>query len=431
MDKKGFLKRFVEDTLGDKKLTWQQYADIYSPEGGGEYLRSIWRGLKNTHMKKGLWHPGEPIEDDWRERVSQAVFKRDSNTNSVDLSRFYVNKVWEQQTKDGEVIQLRSFEANRDVNALNDAVNDALDRFKEIAINYTPNPIILPKPAGNDFGMRILTADKHYGSYTRNDLFGHNYNMDIASSRVKEWLSVVDQEYRRFGTFKILDIVDLGDSADGYQGFTTSRTHKMPQEGTDHEHYDRWIKDHIDFVDAVIRGGYAENIRFIFATNSNHGGAWEYVWTRSLQIYLNAKYPQVEVLVSKDFIFHTINGKHIHIYTHGKPSSEFGMKHGFPAKVDPKTEDFIEAYVKYKGLNKHLQYDEEKIFISLYKGDLHISNEEYAKTFRYKNIMSFIGNTDYTQYNYSRGWGYCGFETEIYNLNSPYSLQGKHFYKRQ
>ena len=429
MDKKEFLKRFISDTLNGTKLTWQQYSDTFNHEGGGEYLRSVWRAFKNVHMNKGLWFPGSILDDEWKEKASQAVFKRE-NSNSVDLSRFQVTKIWEQQTKEGEVIQLRAFETNRDVNALNDAVNDALDRFKEVAINYTPNPVIVPKPLGGEFGMRILTADKHYGSHTSNDLFGQNFNLDIASSRVSHWLGTIDQEYRRFGVFKILDIVDLGDSADGYQGFTTSRTHKMPQEDTDQEHYDRWIKDHIDFVDALVKGGYAENVRFIFATNSNHGGAFEYIWARSLQIYLNAKYPQVEVLVSKDFIFHTVNGKHVHIYTHGKPSSEYGMKYGFPAKVDSKTEDFIEAYVKYKGLNKHLSYDEEKIYVSLYKGDLHLSNEEYAKTFRYKNIMSFMGNTAYTQYNYSRGWGYCGFESEIYELNGEYALQGKKFYKR-
>lgn len=427
MDRKVFLQKLVEDINSGTKLTWQQYSDIYSPSHGGEHFRNLWRSLKNIYFERGQWFNGEPIEEEWLQKVARAIHSRDQNSN-IDLSRFMLTKVYEQQNKEGEIIQLRSFEVNKNINALNDAVNDALDRFKEVAINYTPNPIVTTRPVGGEFGMRLLTADKHYGSLTRNDIFGHNYNMDIASKRSQEWIKVIDQEYQRFGTFKVLDIVDLGDTADGYQGYTTSRTHKMPQELTDQDHYDRWLKDHIDFIDAVLKGNYAEKVRFIFATNSNHGGPWEYVWVRSLQIYLNAKYPQVEVIVAKDFIFHVQNGRHVHIYSHGKPSAEYGMKYGFPAKVDPKMEDFIEAYIKYNGLNKSMSYDEERIYISLYKGDLHISNEEYAKTFRYKNIMSFMGSTDYIQYNYSRGWGYKGFETEIYELEGTYSLQGKKFY---
>ena len=436
MDKVEFLKAFVSDTLSGVDRSYNEYAQEFMSEmelqnssNPPEKIRGLYRKFRKTWAKKGLWESGEPIEQEWLPKVE--LFLQIKNGDKVDTSKYRVTKIYEQQSKDGEIVQLKSYSLKGEENDLEEMIEDCVDQFLEVAANYIPSPVIITRDRGDGYSMNLYTADKHVGSHTYRSMFGNNYNMEIYTKRTQEWFNVIMENKKNFGTFNTLQFIDLGDTADGAGGYTTSKTHSLPQEVDDITHYECFLKTHIDFFDSLLREKVAEKIVYVAATNSNHGGYTDYMWAKSLEIYLNQKYPQVETIVEKDFLFHNTVGHHNFIFTHGKPSADYGMKRGFPINLDAKTEDFIEMYINYHGLNKGMSVQEELIYNHLIKGDLHMTKEEYGKRFRYKNIMSVMGSTDFIEYNYSKGWGYKGFEWDIFKDTGPYMTSGKFFYSNK
>lgn len=79
--------------------------------------------------------------------------------------------------------------------------------------------------------------------------------------------------------------------------------------------------------------------------------------------------------------------------THGKDSEH--KKHGMPLNLDQKTEAFINTYI-----------DEYKL-----KGYLHLASTNYARKFRYRNVWSVYGSSDWSQTNF--GVNPAGVSTEI------------------
>jgi hypothetical protein len=213
---------------------------------------------------------------------------------------------------------------------------------------------------------------------------------------------------------------------DGVDGQTARKGHTLDQNLETTEQFDHYIRNHTKLMDSLVALKAAKNLAYIVCTNDNHNGYFQYICSRGVEVYLNAKYPQIKTRVEKAFIFHETYGDNVWILTHGKDDRY--MKTGFPMVLNADKEKYVDEYIDFHGLSKNIPYDLQRIRISLIKGDLHSSREEYAKRFRYKNIMALSPASSYIQHNY--GAGYSGFEWEIYHKKTTSVVSGKHFYPR-
>jgi hypothetical protein len=426
------LKNIVTDLLSHgRKKEWKTYA-IEENLGAEshEKCRQRWKNFKRDFFPKGLWAPGFPIEEGWMLKVERALSIEKGEELIPEAPDGWVqNKAYQQQTKEGGVIWLQSIERDRNIDIAQEFYDKSVIAFENIVTQYEPKKIyLLPQNVPTKWGFNLLTADCHVGATIKDSLFGERYSQEIYLERVRAWVDVIEREHQRYGTFKYLNVIGLGDAVDGYMAKTTrpGSSHTLPQDLNSAEQFDTYVKSYIDFFNTLVLEGFAEKIRFISATNSNHGGDFEYAASRAVEVYLNAKYPDIETLVSRDFIFSLQSGKHIQLLCHGKDKEH--MKAGLPWILGKDNEGWMENYINYHGLNKHIPFNQEKNYISLYAGDLHQTKTEFSKRFRYKRIMSLMGGSDYVEYNFTKGSGYKGFEWEVFDTEGPEIIEGRHFY---
>lgn len=431
-DKNQLLKNIVTDLLSNgKKKNWRDYAlECGLPIDKYETCRGRWKSFKKDSLHKGLWGTGDAITDAWKDKVERAMaIEKGEDFIPEAPAGFTTNRMHQQQTKDGAVVWLQSVERDKEIDAAKDFYDKAVSSFENIVIKYEPTKIyLLPVSKPTEWGFNLLTADAHIGSTIKDSMFGNKYSREIYIDRVRKWVDIIDREHARYGTFKYLNIIGLGDHVDGYEQKTTrsSTNHLLPQDMTSAEQFDTYVKSHIDLFDTLIEGGYADKIRFVAATNSNHGGDFEYACARAVEVYLNARYPDIETMVSREFMFHLVSGKHSAVFNHGKDKT--WMKSNIPFVLQKNDEMWIENYINYHSLNKFVPFNQEKNYITAYFGDLHQSKTEYMKRFRYKRIMSVYGQSDWIEMNFTKSFGYQGFEWEVFNTNGPEIIEGREFY---
>ena len=78
------------------------------------------------------------------------------------------------------------------------------------------------------------------------------------------------------------------------------------------------------------------------------------------------------------------------------------MSNGLPLILNDKTEKYIDNYIRYYKINTP--------FTSVVKGDLHQSNNQYGKNFRYKNVMSLYGSSKWIHTNFGNTPAGCDYE---------------------
>lgn len=358
---------------------------------------------------------GEKVRSAWRyyERTGQVAPKQKEIETPYD--GLIPKKVWESATKGGGKQLLHSYEVEVDIEVIK-AFRESMERSFKKAIQDI-DIVTWQVPSQCDKALMIYTADKHVGAETSEGMmFDNKYNPDIFEARMMKILDKVAEERQRYGTFKEVVFFELGDSVDGYDGMTTRRTHPLDQNLDSREQYDAYFRTHKKFFDALVDMECGETIRFVCAGSDNHGGPFSYMAQRAVEIYLNARYPQVRTAVRKAFVDHIKIGKHVFMYSHGK--DEHYMKHGFPLVLDNKTIEFIDNYLDYHELQMLVPSATNRgYFLHFIKGDLHRSAEQFAKRFRYKNVMSVYGSSNYTHTNY--GFNLPGAEYEIVDMYGP------------
>lgn len=142
-----------------------------------------------------------------------------------------------------------------------------------------------------------------------------------------------------------------------------------------------------------------------------NSGSFSHGALRSVQLYLEAKYPHiVKTFVTAKMLDHITFGKHTFIFGHGKDDSD--MKTGLPLNLDQKTELFINDYIDRKCIRTD--------HIHVIKGDLHQSSVNYGKRFRYVNNMSMYGSSKWIHTNFGSGASGVDFEIVPLNGGEPY-----------
>lgn len=421
-----FLQTFVDDVLSNNRKTWAEYGIQFSDHP--ERLRKWVRMFKDRYPSTKQWYSGEAVTESWQGKVSEALEFADAVSPSKFPEKYdgvKPRRAWEQRTKGGDIVTLHSYEFQTELEDLKKFQDSILEKVTTLVTEAEIQPVFIPQKAlGNTLALNIYTTDKHAGSLVRNPLYGNVVDNSEFLRRLEETLAVVKACQEMFGHLDLINFVDLGDGLDGVGGQTTRGGHGLDQYLDDTDQFDLFVNSHKIIFDQLVQLGASNRLRFTAACNDNHGGFGMYVAARALGEYLKARYPQIETDIQRAFIFHQDYGLHRFIYTHGKDDRY--RSRPFPLKLDADTEKFFSEYIDFHGLSRHLSYSQERACVHVIKGDLHSSAEEFAKRFRYKNIMSMFGSSTWIQHNF--GAGYRGFEFEIVDANKPRILSGKNFY---
>lgn len=275
------------------------------------------------------------------------------------------------------------------------------------------SPYSIPKvtPTVSDKALFIYIGDDHCGLVLKNSLYKKEYSGKTYAQR----LLAISEEVKALGkVFEDVYVINMGDELDGYNQKTTRYDHTLDSL-SNKEQFDIYVTARRVFYDDLFSSGIGKTYRVVNLNNSNHSGlGFSYMATKSVSIYLEARFPEVSVIHVPDFITTATYGIHVINLTHGK--DEKYMKSGWPLNLDLKTENWITEYT-----NRHLKNEGEDLnkrwYVSTMKADLHKYNVNKGKCGRYVNVPSISSGSNWIEHNF--GESEPGALIEIVDANSP------------
>lgn len=261
--------------------------------------------------------------------------------------------------------------------------------FKFLEESITP--IQIPKVnmvTDNDLILHL--SDLHIGAKLES---GAMYQNPWDEKEVLRRLEALLKKISSMGDFNTVVINLLGDNLDGMDNQTARRDHYMPQNMDNMEQVQSFIRIMEWFVSSIYESGICNKIKIYSVKCGNHDGITGYVATMALLYKLKAMYPGFVETTLFDEFFGSYEFKgHKWIICHGK--DEKFMKKGLPLNLDEKNKVML-----YEWLDSKQIYGDN---IHVIKGDLHSENINSCKKLDYRNVLSLFGNSDYSNYNFSR-----------------------------
>ena len=284
---------------------------------------------------------------------------------------------------------------------LEKAIDKVLNKFNKEDYIFYPN-----QHESNLKAIKITISDDHVGlepNPNDNGLFKYEYNAEIYANSYEKVFNSVIKEFRTHGKFDLLLLDNLGDEQDGWNGFTTRGGHALPQNMTNAEVFETCIDVKVKMIKSLVENNIANKIILRKVTNDNHSGDFGHTINLAVKKIINLIYSNdiVEVETLTQFLEHRIYGDHCFILTHGKDTKQ--MFKGLPLKLDEKTINFINDYLRF--------YDIKSKYVHVEKGDLHQIGYNKCNTFDYRNFMSFAPPSSWVQHNF--GDCYSGYSIQV------------------
>jgi hypothetical protein len=324
----------------------------------------------------------------------------------IDKTKWKLSSYWNKQHKNNnkEYWVVSAMVTKRQESEM--SIEEAEELVKKIFTksNITPFTKQQSSVVNNKKALFVYTSDKHIAAYVcgEESMYENEYNFNVFNSRMLTVMYEIQYLYGLYGKFSDIYVIDLGDRMDGMNAQTTRGGHKLPQNMNDKEAFEAVISGEKKFYDVLFTNDYASQYHVISNACSNHGGVFDYIVSRALEIYINAKYPTVNTLIQERFIDHIEYGKHVFLLTHGKDTED--MKHGLPLHLNDKTENYINKYLMYNKIDTSNKY------VSVVKGDLHKNTSELTYGFRYRNVLSLFGGSKWISTNFGPTKPGCSFD---------------------
>jgi len=243
--------------------------------------------------------------------------------------------------------------------------------------------------------LNVWIADEHIGADTKNGLFDNEYDFEELNNRFDKIVQEISALAFFVGGFDQINLGILGDTFDGWDGETTRGGHKLPQSLDNRQAFATFLNVYIRFIDALVVLNLSNKIHFYFIANSNHGGDFDYIGYKTLELYMLHKYPDIKVKIFEKFVNHFEYGCHTFVISHGKDQEN--RKYGFPLTINEQTKNFISDYMKLNPMQPHVHF---------VKGDLHRSNLDLDRmcssqsSFTYQNVASVFGASKWIMENF-------------------------------
>ena len=334
----------------------------------------------------------------------------------IDTSKWKLSRYWNKEHKDYWLVS--AFVALKDQSEL--STEDIEEIITNVFKEKKFSPILSTPTPSNDKALFVYISDRHIAAYVNEvAMYQNDYTGEVYENRMMMLLTEIAYQVTLYGKFQDIFIIDLGDKMDGQNGQTTRGGHKLPQNMSNKQAFETAVRVDKEFMDQLIQAEVANHYHVYQNANSNHGGDFDYMVNRALEIYLNARYPQVETRILSRFIEHVYYGRHCLLLTHGKDDED--MKHGLPLHLNDKTENYFRKYLMYHGISHH------DFNVSVVKGDLHLSTSQEAYGFRYRNVLSLFGGSKWIGTNFGPNRPGCSFE--IIERDTDRIIEGKMMFR--
>jgi len=379
---------------------------LYMPNPQSEINSNTTLGTYDENLEKGTLEVSKLVSK--QPRSAEEIIR----IHKIDTTKWKLVQYWSKEKSAGWLVSAL-FAHIKPEDTFNDDIEGILrEVFLESNIAVHP----MPKKAlvSTSRGLFVYMSDKHVGALTHpTALFGNEYNENVFEERMNKTLEEIEKQVRIHGRLQDLFICDLGDSLDGWNGYTTRGGHQLPQNMDSKEAFMTYLYTHKRFFDTLVERNLANNIHAIMQTNDNHAGSFGYITNQALNLYLNTAYPFIKVTIMEKFLEHFDYGKHTFIFTHGKDSED--LKHGLPLFLTEKAENFLNKYINHHNLGENKN-------ISIVKGDLHTESMQQAYKFRYRNVLSMYGSSKWIMNNFGPGYPGVSFDLVEKDTDLIYSF---------
>lgn len=277
--------------------------------------------------------------------------------------------------------------------AENYELKQSKDKYKDIieSINFDNLPEFKFSKIKSSKTLFIWLSDMHIGAdVSDQSLYNNTYNEKTLESRLLKIIETVSL----YGPYKEIVVCNLGDSIDGMDRQTCRRDHYLPQNMTNKEQAQTFMRQMMSFIKCI--STISNNISYYCVGDSNHGGDFEYVINLALCEYL--KSVGIYTKLFDRFIGHFNRGGKTFIISHGKDSKDMGRN--WPLYVDQKLELYISEYID----NNNIKNDTIVV-----KGDLHQSATSYSRRFTYKSVGSIFGSSEWIMKNFGFTKACCDY----------------------
>jgi len=258
------------------------------------------------------------------------------------------------------------------------------DKIKPITLNYNKDF------KSTSLFDRLVYTDVHIGMNVNQNgysLYDGLWNEAELNKRLDIMVNYT-LEHQKNNT---LNIHELRDFMDGFDGFTTRGGHALPQNMDNQMAFDTGLRFKIRLIDTLI--SHYEFINCVNICNDNHAGSFGYIVNSAFKTYIELKYPSnVNVTNQRKFIEHYIVDNRCFILTHGKDDKS--LKFGFKAQIDALQIEKIKNYIdEYKLHNYDIEFS---------KGDSHqlIFDLTSSTAFEYQNFGAFSPPSDWVKTNF-------------------------------
>lgn len=264
---------------------------------------------------------------------------------------------------------------------------------------------------------RLIWTDVHVGMDASRKglaLYATDWNAEVLNKQIDEMVSFIVGNKQ--SEYLIID--ELGDYMDGWDGETTRKGHKLPQNMTNEEAFEVGLKAKVLLIDKL-----ANVYKHITCNNmceDNHSGAFGYVVNAAFKHIIDCKHSNVTVINHQRFLNHYIIGDHGFIISHGKDSRN--LKFGFKPQLDARGAEKISQYIRH---NEELRRCK---FIEFSKGDSHqcLFDMCTSDEFDYFNYPAFSPSSEWVQTNFKKGRS--GFVFQNVDMHSDRKIITPYFF---
>lgn len=295
---------------------------------------------------------------------------------------------------------------------------DLVEEFKKVVQEIKP-PFKLTKREllyDDELALKATISDAHVGLDVSDGLFNYEYTPQIFTKQINEvFIPTVLNNVNLFKAKKVV-ISDLGDMADGWDGYTTRGGHKLPQNATEMEVFSTILKAKIQIILALVDNG-VRDLTLQSVGNDNHAGKFARLINEAILVYAQAINLPCKIDNLNKFLEHRKYGNHSFLITHGKDDKE--MKNGFPMELNNKVEAWVARYITHHNIKEH--------YIHLEKGDLHQIGFKKSQLFDYRNFGSFAPPSKWVQHQLFAGDCYSSFSVQAIHKYDPTIYHSDYF----
>jgi len=308
---------------------------------------------------------------------------------SIDSPKF----VWI-KNKNYSIPAQNPFYKPKEQKELLDSIESSMDKIISKYKDTVPIKEIKRVETKNNNILKVIITDSHVGMdvNVKNGIFNYVYNAEVYKQSLEKVFISIKKEFYTYGTFDSIIIEDLGDCADGWNGYTTRGDHQLQQNMTNDEVFDVCVDSKVKLLKNLVESSMSKNVVLRSVSNDNHSGDFGLIINKAIQKIINVLYNSnvVKVDILTKFLEHRTYGNHCFIFTHGKDKTY--MFKGLPFIMTDRVINFINDYIDHYAIDSK--------YIHVEKGDLHRIGYQRTKKFDYRNFMSFAPPSAWIQHNF-------------------------------